>query len=244
MDQRQKDTETLRRRLTQATGGRIVVGESEGALVLDGWVPSRAARERAGALAASLAPDRQIINLLEVERHVVGEGADTATQRAGAPGEDTADVTLADDLSSGGLPEVPLETDETDVVDDTVYDEVPPVEPDPSYFAPTDPVIGTGAEGQTTILGGWEPTSMSSDEIEPSAEDRQPGDEALADAIIRELHEDAATTALQVEVQVLEGVARLRGTVPDLEDAENAEAVASRVPGVRDVIEELTIQQN
>ena len=32
-----------------------------------------------------------------------------------------------------GFPDVPLETDKSDVVDDTVYDDLPPVEPDPAY---------------------------------------------------------------------------------------------------------------
>ena len=35
----------------------------------------------------------------------------------------------------------------------------------------------------------------------------------------------------------------LRGDVPDLQDAENAEAVAGRVPGLKDVVEELSIAE-
>lgn len=52
-----------------------------------------------------------------------------------------------------------------------------------------------------------------------------------------ELREDAATTDLRVDVLVWDGVVRLRGTVPTLEDADNAEAVAARVPGVREELE-------
>jgi osmotically-inducible protein OsmY len=62
-----------------------------------------------------------------------------------------------------------------------------------------------------------------------------------ADAIRRELREDAATTDLVIEVVVEQGIARLRGRVPGLEDADNAEAVAARVPGLRDVVEELEV---
>ena len=57
----------------------------------------------------------------------------------------------------------------------------------------------------------------------------------------RELLEDAATTDLRVEVEVRDGVVRLRGTVQDVVDAENAEEVAARVPGVDEVLEELRV---
>jgi osmotically-inducible protein OsmY len=44
-------------------------------------------------------------------------------------------------------------------------------------------------------------------------------------------------------VTVTNGVARLRGEVPDLEDAENAEAVARSVPGLVDVDESLKVTE-
>ena len=69
----------------------------------------------------------------------------------------------------------------------------------------------------------------------------RPGDEAIADAIRRELREDALTTDLTIRVTVRDGVAHLRGSVPSLDDAESAEEVAGRVPGVREVIEELDV---
>jgi BON domain len=162
--------------------------------------------------------------------------------------EDTAKLAesppplVANSGLDAGIEQVPLETNDLDVVDDSVYDAEDPVEPDPAYFPPTDPVIGTDRQGNVTVLGGFEPTSMSSVEVDPSAEDARPGDEALADAIRRELREDAATTDLDLEVQVERGVARLSGTVPSLEDAENAESVASRVPGIREVADETDVQ--
>lgn len=81
---------------------------------------------------------------------------------------------------------------------------------------------------------------MDSLEVERSS-DGTLGDEAIADAIRRELREDAATTALTIDVAVYRGVARLRGTVQDIADAENAEEVAARVPGVLEVREELEV---
>ena len=109
------------------------------------------------------------------------------------------------------------------------------------YFPPTDPVVTTDTRGRVQVLGGFSATSMDSVEVEPSASDALPGDEALADAIRRELREDALTTDLTVRVTVRRGVAYLRGTVPGLDDAENAEEVAGRVPGVREVVERLAL---
>src|SRR5258707_687831 len=77
--------------------------------------------------------------------------------------------------------------------------------------------------------------------VERSASDGPPGDEALADAVRRELAEGSATTDLTIVVAVRQGVVHLRGQVPDLDDADNAEAVAARVPGIRDVVEELDV---
>jgi osmotically-inducible protein OsmY len=147
--------------------------------------------------------------------------------------------------ADASLVDQPLETDALNVANDSVYDDEPSAEPDPVYFAPTDPVIGgntSDAQGNAIVLGGFEPTSLDDETVDASAEDNRPGDEALADAIRRELREDASTTDLQVHVRVVRGVAHLRGTVPSLEDAENAEAVASEVPGVIEVDEEFDVQ--
>ena len=66
-------------------------------------------------------------------------------------------------------------------------------------------------------------------------------DDDLALAVQRELGEDALTADLPIRVGAVNGVVILRGEVPSLEDAENAEAVAARVGGVQEVREELGI---
>jgi osmotically-inducible protein OsmY len=76
--------------------------------------------------------------------------------------------------------------------------------------------------------------------VEPSS-DYRAGDEALADAVRQELAEDAATADLVIHVAVRNGVVHLRGRVADLDDADNAESVAARVPGIREVVEELDV---
>src|SRR5262249_52739305 len=109
-------------------------------------------------------------------------------------------------------------------------------------FPPTDPVVTTDRHGSTRVLGGFEPTSMTSIGVDRSAEDGQPGDEAPADTVRRELREDAATTALSIAGAVRDGVVYLRGTVPGLEDVDSAEDVAGRVPGVQEVVEQLELR--
>lgn len=106
------------------------------------------------------------------------------------------------------------------------------------YFPPTDPVA-TDHE----LVGGFGSTSMDSVDVDPSTIDEEPGDEALVDAVRRELREDAATSHLRLDVQVRRGVVFLRGTADDLEDADNAADVASRVPGIRQVVEQLATRE-
>lgn len=114
------------------------------------------------------------------------------------------------------------------------------VEEGADSFPPTDPVVTTDPHGRTEVLGGFGEDALEETEVDRSSDGRL-GDEAIADAIRRELREDAATTDLPIQVFVRQGVAHLRGRVSGLEDADNAEAVASRVPGVRDVRDELTV---
>ena len=106
-----------------------------------------------------------------------------------------------------------------------------------SYVPPTDPVLTSGNQ----ILGGFRITSMDDVGVARSS-DGSLGDEAIADAVRRELAEDAATTFLAVEVSVDGGIVRLTGSVPDIEDVENAEEVAGRVPGVEEVREEIAVE--
>jgi len=109
-------------------------------------------------------------------------------------------------------------------------------ESDETYFPPTDPVV-VGEE----IVGGFSATSMDPLEIEPSELDGQIGDEALADAIRQELQGDSATSALDIKVTVKNHVVHLHGVVPDIEDVENAEEVAARLPQVLAVVEHLIL---
>src|ERR687895_781701 len=69
-------------------------------------------------------------------------------------------------------------------------------------LAPWSPArMPTDMHGNPRVLGGFSSSSMESIEVERSS-DGTLGDEAIAEAILRELREDAATTGLQIEVEV------------------------------------------
>ena len=236
--------ERIQRHLTkQARITHVVVAEDRGTLLLSGRVESEEQRQYAEQTAARLAPEAHIENDLEVEvvlpygsegNNVPPAGDEDTDIPESEAGFEKEGISL-----EPGLTSAPLETDAINVVDPDVVTDTEPVEPEPTYFPPTDPVLVVGEHGELEVDNGFAASSDEDIAPERSAEDNRPGDEALADAIRRELREDALTTDLQVDVVVERGVAVLRGIVSDVEDAENAEEVASRVPGVLEVIDEM-----
>jgi osmotically-inducible protein OsmY len=93
--------------------------------------------------------------------------------------------------------------------------------------------------GETQIASGFESGDTPEQQARGTLAD-SPSDEALEDLAHRALRLDASTAHLHLRVGVLQGVVRLRGPIEDEADAENALAVAGDVPGVIDVIDELT----
>ena len=166
----------IQRRLAGRIGLLVEVDQIDGAIVLTGRADSSRARKDAERIAESYAPDRRIVNRIRVAPDRVAATAEQANIDAGTESVDIA----------------PLE---------------PAAEPDENgaSFPPTDPVVTLDEHARVEVLGGFTPTSMTSVDVEPSAEDALPGDEALADAVRRELHEDAATTHLTVHVLVRRG---------------------------------------
>ncbi len=242
---------TLETRIEQALEARAgvsaVVDIRNGEITLSGMVDTAEARQAAADVVAELAPQLRLTNDLEVEtvlpaeptdlyggstaeaqpaEGATGEPAESLEALAAREGEIDPDFT-DQPLSTSGLESAGVDLDE---------------EGDTVFFPPTDPVITTDARGDTQVLGGFSATSEDDLSVDRSASDGGYGDEAIADAVRRELLEDAATTALTIDVDVQEGVVYLRGTVQDVTDAENAEEVAGRVPGVQDVQEELRVE--
>jgi osmotically-inducible protein OsmY len=122
----------------------------------------------------------------------------------------------------------PVETDPTQAVEEA--------EP---YFPPTDPVVRVDRKGETQIAGGFGTGEGPKMDAHAATLD-VPSDEALEDLVHRALRLDASTTHLELKVGARQGVVRLQGIVEDEADAENALAVAGDVPGIIEVIDELT----
>ena len=123
--------------------------------------------------------------------------------------------------------------------EDVENDPTEAVEEAEPYFPPTDPVVRVDEKGETQIAGGF--GTGEALERHPTAATRgAPSDEALEDLVHRALRLDAGTAHLHLKVGVVEGIVRLRGLIEDESDAENALAVAGDIPGVVDVIDELT----
>ena len=231
----------IQEHLRDTFGDDITVGADESAMYLSGRVQSAGERDMAEAVARKLAPGMGVENDLVVERLLPEDRIETRSPDLGE-GALYEHVTGPEENVGAINPQFtgqPLETNPA--VGSDVKDN-PPVEPDPTYFPATDPVVTTDRADDRHILGGFAPGSMEGMEVARSAEDNRPGDEALADAVREALALDAATATLRLDVAVERGVAHLRGTVPDLVDAENAESVASEVPGVQSVVDETTVK--
>jgi osmotically-inducible protein OsmY len=223
-------------------GFQVAVEESEGRLTLNGIVDSEENRQAALDIASDLVPDTAIEDNLEVEV-VLPSSMDELFRdepQVDQPGG-VDDTVPSSELEPDFTDQAILRDPDAASGSSGSYSEDPAAEGDEVYSPPADPVVSTDAHGAVHVLGGFGGDADESVDVARSAEDNQLGDEAIADAIRRELREDASTTDLQIVVAVRRGVAHLRGQVPGMEDAENAEAVASRVPGVREVVEELDV---
>jgi osmotically-inducible protein OsmY len=223
----------------------IVVEEADGTITLEGIVDSERDRQAAEDIASDLAGDADIDNALEIEDLLpVSVEAFASEQRCAEvsgrmPGAGEAEIELNPDFTDQSLARDSFAVSgPTDGVDDgeDAHDG------DRVYVPPTDPVSSTDGHGEAVVLGGFGISAMDDVGTDMPVDDHGYGDEATADAVRRELREDAATTDLQVRVVVRNGVVHLHGAVPDLVDADAAEEVASRVSRVREVREELDVE--
>ncbi len=230
--------------VAEQAGQEVAVREESGGILrLEGRVDSYEARQAVEDIASSVAPGRRIENDLDVD--------EVLPASAGSIDNDDPSLDLADSLeelqASGAdlAPDFlgrPVVTDPVEIPGPDSWGPDDVAETGDTYAPPSDPVVTTDAHGRTQVLGGFEQDSLDSIEVDRSAMDNLPGDEAIADAVRRELREDSATTALPLYVEVRRGVVHLRGTVPGPEDAENAESIAWEVPGVVDVRDEMEVQ--
>jgi hypothetical protein len=229
--------ERIERRLLEL-GLPTAVEEIDDTIVLTGMVTTDEEHQAVIDIAAEEAPDFKIEDNIETEGVLAEEvGPMQISGLATEPGEMSAAGVADEDLMPGDFQNQRLlkypeaASGPSDNIEDDLVGEG-----EVSYVPPTDPVRGPDNE----VLGGFQITSMDHSSVARSS-DGGLGDEAIAEAVRRELAEDAATTALEIDVTVMDGVVTLRGRVPDIEDVENAEEVASRVPGVVEVRDELEV---
>lgn len=230
-------TTRIEEQLAEA-GLQIVVEASDGLLILSGLVETEEAREAAADIVSQAAPNARIDNQIEVETMLPTDvddfaGGESSAELAGS----SAEIVAAGGELEPDFARLPV-ADPVEIVGPDSDGDEDIAQSGEVYSPPTDPVVTTDAHGRAQVLGGFD------SEDDPPAErssDGRLGDEALADAVRRELREDAATADLNVVVAVRNGVAHLRGRVADLNDADNAESVAARVLGIREVLEELDV---
>jgi osmotically-inducible protein OsmY len=198
---------TIAWQLEQVTGLHVSVALHGRTATLRGPVPSVEARQAVLDITAELAPRWRIVDDLELEvavpevaRHVRIRELDHPDESASAAEAVNSDSLETDVFAAGesGEPFVPA----------------------------MDPVVGLDHRGRVQVIGGFALSSLDEIDVDPSAQEPSPGDEALAEAIVRELRE---------------GVATLHGTVAGPEDADAAETVVAHVPGVVDIIDLLDI---
>jgi osmotically-inducible protein OsmY len=240
MLQLQEQLDRIAERISAEVGIPVIIeGDGPDAVTVLGMVQDEEERDAILRVAAEVAPDVRIDDGLEVvgvfpaevagisgARDAIGGGV----ENDGSGYRETS-LEAGDFMDERGITDPWSASGPTSALDDDLVSEG-----DLVYTPPTDPV-GTNTE----VINGLALSSMDDIHVARSALDGRLGDEAIADAIRRELLEDAATTDLDVDVSVFDGVAHLRGRVPYLEDAENAEEVASRVPGVVEVDEGLDV---
>jgi osmotically-inducible protein OsmY len=230
--------ERIEEQLAEA-GLQVTVESSDGTLILSGMVDTEEAREAAFDIVTMAAPSARVDNQIEVETILPTDVGDFAGEEPSAEMADSS----ADIRASGGelepdFMQASAMTDPLAAAGPSNSESEDIAQSGEVYSPPNDPVVRNDLHGNAQVLGGFD--SEDDTQVELSS-DGAVGDEALADAVRRELAEDSATTELNILVAVRNGVAHLRCQVADLDDADNAESVAARVPGIREVVEELDV---
>lgn len=105
------------------------------------------------------------------------------------------------------------------------------------YLAPIDPPVLPGGRDNIEVAQGFASSSEGEEQRAGT-----PGDDAITERVSHLLRGDAATTGLELAVETIDGVVYLRGTVQSLDDTDMAAEVAGRVPGVVEVVDEMTVQ--
>ncbi len=205
----------------------IDVTVDDGIVYLNGTVRSGEEAEQAIKFAEEVEGVKKVVNRL-----AISEVTALDLEAEGEPFEEESLEIL--EVGSSFDPDFSDAIGTTDVMQSTSENEV--------FFPPTDPVVypvQREKEG-IEVLGGFAPTSE--DEVSEPV-DHPPkvyhSDDEMAEDVRLALLRDASTASLNIRVIVRNRIAYLRGRVQSIEDVDQAEAVASQVPGIVEVREEL-----
>jgi hypothetical protein len=239
----QVDRGEIEHAIREAVGVSAALEVRENEVVLTGMVSTERERDAVLEVTAELAPEADIIDELVVSGVLPDElaGLDLSEGDIGGftgstPGTSDAEALEPGDFSDQDILTNPMGGSGPSGTQDELDADI--AEGEESVMPPIDPP--RDREGE--FLGGFQTSAMDDKELVRSEIVPGPADEGLAEAVRQELLQDAATTALQIDVQVTDGIVTLRGIVDDLLDADNAADVASRVPGVLEVHDELEVR--
>lgn len=213
--------------------GLSAIADAKGLVTLVGAVRTEREFERAGAAAARVPGVSRVMNHLVVDT-LAGS---TPVDRTVTEPELAAEIELNHlHLAPGTEIDFNRNVGTTDTAESAAED-VP-------FFAPTDPPVirAPRADEGYQVAGGFAETSLDAPiGLEQLPRQLLSSDEEIGRLVRMALSEDAGTTDLPIRVHVHRGIVHLRGVVQSLAEVELAEGVASQVPGVEEVREELEV---
>jgi hypothetical protein len=113
-----------------------------------------------------------------------------------------------------------------------------------TYVPPTDPPVTVDHSGEPKVASGFASSALDDEpyDADHHSESVTPDDE-VSERVRDSIRADAATSeyADALDVETDGRVVILRGSVADMDDADNLVAVAERVAGVSEVVDELEI---
>jgi hypothetical protein len=240
-------TTELEETITREAGVYVAAQVSDDEIELTGMVTTEGEHQAAIEVAREFLGDRwQIVDNIEVSSVLPEslEGMELSTGDAGDFPSATPETEDDESLEPGDFMDQEILENAEGAAGPTAISDIDQdySEGEEVYVPPTDPP----SDGADEIIGGFQTTSMDQETPDEggghSALISGPPDEEIRDHVLHELREDSETTALEIEVEVRNGIVLLRGLVEDVLDAEAAEAVAARVDGVREVREELELR--
>ncbi len=198
----------------RSAGLTLTVSVEDGILQLEGIVTSEKEREAALDLAGWVTGIQSVVDDMEL-REIDIDSPNVLFQSF------TSFDEMDEDDDSGGITDNPMIA----------------VSEGLAYFPPTDPPTRiSDTSGDLEVASGFMSTALEDDEAEEDFGARVEDGE-LVERVLRNLHQDARTTALKLYASAINGTLVLSGFVQDNLDSELAVAVASETPGVQDVID-------